>query len=114
MACACSLQRTESNDYAFAESARLSTQAAELKVHRGEDWPWIDIHTDDYADSPFAELRRLLAVVAERASTSSRSSPRANFPAPPRPCRDQRRYQGRRGAPGESRRCQRSFATALA
>jgi uncharacterized Ntn-hydrolase superfamily protein len=40
-------------------------QAAGLKVHRGEDWPWIDIRADDHAE-PLAELRRLLAVADER------------------------------------------------
>jgi uncharacterized Ntn-hydrolase superfamily protein len=40
-------------------------QSAALRVHRGEDYPWIDIRSDDSAD-PLAELDRLLAVAAER------------------------------------------------
>lgn len=40
-------------------------QAAALIVHRGEDYPWLDIRADDDAD-PLAELRRLLAVSEER------------------------------------------------
>ncbi|MEM8595984.1 MAG: DUF1028 domain-containing protein [Pseudomonadota bacterium] len=40
-------------------------QAAGLRVHRGEDYPWIDIRADDNA-APLDELERLLAVSEER------------------------------------------------
>lgn len=40
-------------------------QAAGLVIHRGEDYPWLDIRADDHAD-PLAELRRLVAVSEER------------------------------------------------
>ncbi len=40
-------------------------QSAALRVHRGEDYRWIDIRADDHAD-PLAELRRLMAVAEER------------------------------------------------
>ena len=40
-------------------------QSAAIRVHRGQDWPHLDIRADDHAD-PLAELRRLLAVADER------------------------------------------------
>lgn len=40
-------------------------QAAALRIHRGQDYPWLDLRADDHAD-PLAELRRLLAVTEER------------------------------------------------
>ena len=40
-------------------------QSAAIRVHHGQDWPHLDIRTDDHAD-PLAELRRLLAVADER------------------------------------------------
>jgi uncharacterized Ntn-hydrolase superfamily protein len=40
-------------------------QAAGLLIHAGQPYPAIDIRADDHAD-PLAELRRLLAVSAER------------------------------------------------
>jgi len=40
-------------------------QSAALRIHRGEDYPWLDLRADDHAD-PLAELRRLLAVAQER------------------------------------------------
>ena len=40
-------------------------QAAGLVIHRGEDYPWLDIRADDHAD-PLAELRRLTEVSEER------------------------------------------------
>lgn len=43
-------------------------QAAALRIHRGEDYPWLDIRADDHED-PLAELERLLAVSAERYRT---------------------------------------------
>lgn len=40
-------------------------QAAGIVIHRGQDYPWLDIRADDHAD-PLAELRRLVAVSEER------------------------------------------------
>ncbi len=40
-------------------------QAAALRVHRGEDYPALDIRADDHRD-PLGELDRLLAVSRER------------------------------------------------
>ena len=40
-------------------------QSAALVVHKGQDYPWLDIRADDHAD-PLGELRRLLAVARER------------------------------------------------
>jgi len=40
-------------------------QSAALRIHRSEDYPWIDIRTDDHPD-PLAELRRLYDVAHER------------------------------------------------
>ena len=40
-------------------------QSAALRVHRTEDYPWLDIRADDHAD-PLAELRRLHDVARER------------------------------------------------
>ncbi len=40
-------------------------QSAALRVHRDQDYPWIDIRADDHAD-PLAELRRLYDVAHER------------------------------------------------
>ena len=40
-------------------------QAAALRIHCGQDYPWLDLLVDDHAD-PLAELRRLLAVAKER------------------------------------------------
>ena len=40
-------------------------QAAGLRIHKGQDYPWLDLRVDDHAD-PLAELRRLWAVAQER------------------------------------------------
>ena len=40
-------------------------QSAALVIHRGEDYPWLSIRTDDHAD-PLSELERLHAVAGER------------------------------------------------
>lgn len=40
-------------------------QAAGLRIHRGQDYPWLDLRVDDHAD-PLSELRRLLDVAHER------------------------------------------------
>lgn len=40
-------------------------QSAALRIHRGEDYPWIDIRADDHSD-PIAELRRLYDVAHDR------------------------------------------------
>ncbi|MEM0906198.1 MAG: DUF1028 domain-containing protein [Pseudomonadota bacterium] len=40
-------------------------QSAALKIHRGEDYPWLDLRADDHPD-PLSELRRLYDVAHER------------------------------------------------
>ena len=40
-------------------------QSASLTIHRGEDFPWIDLRCDDNAE-PLTEIRRLLDVASER------------------------------------------------
>lgn len=40
-------------------------QAAGLRIHRGQDHPWLDLRVDDHSD-PLSELRRLLDVAKER------------------------------------------------
>lgn len=40
-------------------------QAAALRIHRGQDYPWLDLRVDDHAD-PLAELERLLSVAGDR------------------------------------------------
>ncbi|MGR3464015.1 DUF1028 domain-containing protein [Limimaricola sp.] len=44
---------------------RRGRQAAGLVVHRGQDYPYLDLRVDDDAD-PLAEMRRLLDVADER------------------------------------------------
>jgi len=54
-------------------------QSAALRIHRSEDYPWIDIRTDDHPD-PLAELRRLHDVAQERYLFVADAMPtRANF-----------------------------------
>ena len=54
-------------------------QSAALRIHRSEDYPWLDIRADDHAD-PLAELRRLHDVAHERYLWFSDGLPtRANF-----------------------------------
>ncbi len=40
-------------------------QSAALRIHRTEDYPWLDLRSDDHSD-PLAELRRLYDVAQER------------------------------------------------
>jgi uncharacterized Ntn-hydrolase superfamily protein len=40
-------------------------QSAALRIHRSEDFPWLDLRADDHPD-PLAELRRLFDVAQER------------------------------------------------
>lgn len=40
-------------------------QSAALKIHRWQDYPWLNLRVDDLAE-PLPELRRLLAVAGER------------------------------------------------
>ncbi len=40
-------------------------QSAAIRIHRTEDYPWLDIRADDHID-PLAELRRLYDVAQER------------------------------------------------
>ncbi len=54
-------------------------QAAGLRIHRGQDYPILDIRADDHAD-PLAELRRLHSVAQERAVHFATTFPTAeNF-----------------------------------
>lgn len=54
-------------------------QSAALRIHRSEDYPWIDIRADDHPD-PLAELRRLYDVAHERYLIVADAMPtRANF-----------------------------------
>jgi len=54
-------------------------QSAALRIHRSEDYPWVDIRTDDHPD-PLAELRRLYDVAHERYLIVADAMPtRANF-----------------------------------
>ena len=54
-------------------------QSAALRIHRGEDYPWIDIRADDHSD-PLSELRRLYDVAHDRYLWFSDGLPtRANF-----------------------------------
>jgi len=40
-------------------------QSAALRIHRTEDFPWLDLRADDHPD-PLQELRRLYDVAQER------------------------------------------------
>ncbi len=40
-------------------------QSAALRIHRGQDYPWLDLRSDDHPD-PLAELSRLLKVAGDR------------------------------------------------
>lgn len=40
-------------------------QSAALRIHRGQDYPWLDLRADDHPD-PLTELTRLLEVAGER------------------------------------------------
>lgn len=54
-------------------------QAAALRIHRSEDYPWLDLRVDDHPD-PLAELRRLYDVAQERYLFVADAMPtRANF-----------------------------------
>ncbi|MEO0915326.1 MAG: DUF1028 domain-containing protein, partial [Pseudomonadota bacterium] len=54
-------------------------QSAALRIHRSEDYPWLDIRADDHAD-PLPELRRLYDVAQERFLHVAEVMPgRANF-----------------------------------
>ncbi|MFN2287481.1 MAG: DUF1028 domain-containing protein [Chromatocurvus sp.] len=44
---------------------KRGTQSAALRIHRNEDYAWLDLRADDHAD-PLAELRRLYDVAHER------------------------------------------------
>ena len=50
---------------AAAGGDKRGTQSAALRIHRGEDYPWLDLRADDHPD-PLAELRRLHDVARER------------------------------------------------
>jgi len=40
-------------------------QSAALRIHRGQDYPWLDLRSDDHPD-PLADLSRLLDVARDR------------------------------------------------
>jgi uncharacterized Ntn-hydrolase superfamily protein len=50
---------------AAAGGDKRGTQSGALRIHRGEDYPWLDLRADDHPD-PLVELRRLHAVAQER------------------------------------------------
>ena len=50
---------------AIAGGDKRGTQSAALRIHRSEEYPWLDIRADDHPD-PLAELRRLYDVANER------------------------------------------------
>ncbi len=50
---------------AAAGGDKRGTQSAALRIHRFEDYPWLDLRADDHPD-PLAELRRLFDVAGER------------------------------------------------
>ena len=43
---------------------RRGRQSAALIIHRGEDYPWLDLRVDDHGD-PLAEMQRLYEVAGE-------------------------------------------------
>ncbi|WP_299678817.1 DUF1028 domain-containing protein [uncultured Roseobacter sp.] len=49
----------------LAGGDKRGKQSAALRIHRGEDYPWLDLRADDHAD-PLPELRRLYDVAQER------------------------------------------------
>lgn len=54
-------------------------QAAGLRIHYGQDYPIVDLRTDDHAD-PLTELRRLNSVAQERSAHFAKTFPTAeNF-----------------------------------
>ena len=64
---------------AAAGGDKRGTQSAALRIHRSEDYPWLDIRADDHPD-PLAELRRLYDVAHERFLHVAEVMPtRANF-----------------------------------
>lgn len=50
---------------AAAGGDKRGTQSASLRIHRGEDYPWLDLRADDHFN-PLAEIRRLFDVAHER------------------------------------------------
>ena len=52
-------------------------QAAGLRIHHGQDHPWLDLRADDHGD-PLAELSRLLRVARERYLHVARIMPTAD------------------------------------
>jgi len=64
---------------AAAGGDKRGTQSAALRIHRTEDYPWLDIRADDHPD-PLAELRRLYDVASERfLHVAQIMATRANF-----------------------------------
>lgn len=89
-------------------------QSAALRIHRGEDYPWLDLRADDHAD-PLGELRRLWDVAHERYLHFAENMPTRENPSGT----TDRTELDRRIAEEERRRAEagipsRSFATPLA
>lgn len=88
-------------------------QSAAIRIHRSEDYPWIDLRADDHID-PLAELRRLYDVAQERfLMFADNLATKANFSGV-----TDRTELDRRIADEEARRrsagiASRSFATPL-
>ena len=88
-------------------------QSAALRIHRGEDYPWLDLRADDHPD-PLGEIRRLWDVAHERYLHFAENMPtRDNFSGT-----TDRTELDRRIAAEERRRLDagvpsRSFATPL-
>lgn len=58
---------------------KRGTQSAALRIHRSEDYAWLDLRADDHPD-PLAELRRLYDVAHERFVHFAEAMPtRENF-----------------------------------
>ena len=96
---------------AAAGGDRRGTQSAGLRVHRAEDFPWIDLRADDHPD-PLAELGRLLDVAGERYLPMAEQMPSTAAPSgrPDRALFERRVAEAARRRRGPSR----SFATPLA
>ena len=81
-------------------------QSAALRIHRGEDYPWLDIRADDHAD-PLAELGRLWDVAGERflhlaeILATQRRLLRRDGPQPHRRRDRRRRGRASRGRPAK-------------
>lgn len=86
-------------------------QSAALRIHLGEDYPWLDIRADDHAD-PLAELRRLHDVAQERYLHVTTAMPtRTNFAGTTDRTELDRRIAGEEDRRRTEGRPSRSFAS---